>query len=664
MPSTIPYKPEIGIDETVSLLGVSSATIRNWIKHNYLTPLKSSNGKLLFDFHAVEDLNHRIQKGEIARLNKRANKRSSTQRFIPEEYAGDKKTIDFLTTILTLKHRHLLSDVEVLFAIAFKIFEKQNLIHVKSPLRFNGILFSTATIQKEFKWWLDSFNENKWEYLKDFDHVFPLTNDILGLVYQSLKLEGSKAQGGSYYTPTPIVSEIVKDYVKPDSLVLDPCCGTGQFLLSASKNVQNPDNLWGFDIDEIAVHIARLNMILQYPNRGFEPHIYHQNTLLRSGGFEQTAQKKIPQFDVVITNPPWGVHFSANEIEQIKTLYPSITSKESFSYFLLNGMDFLKPDGVLSFILPESILNIKTHRDIRQIILNQSQIIKIKYLDRPFKKVFTPVIRLDIRKSDLSKEYDHFTAMKNGQIHTVSQKRLEENSDFIFDVFSDKRDLSIFNKVYAKNHATLKDNADWALGIVTGDNKKYLLDQKSDKSEPILTGKDIKRFSTKEPRNFVVYEPKRFQQVAPEAKYRAQEKLLYKFISKELIFAYDDKQRLTLNSANILIPRLHNYPVKTILVLFNSSIYQFIHQKKFGALKVLRGDLEKLPLPILSQRQHNDIARHIKPLLDISTPDDERTQIYENLNNYIMSDIFKLSAKEQEYIRNHVSISNSSLSLT
>ena len=30
----------LDLNETVSMLGVSSATIRNWIKHNYLTPKK------------------------------------------------------------------------------------------------------------------------------------------------------------------------------------------------------------------------------------------------------------------------------------------------------------------------------------------------------------------------------------------------------------------------------------------------------------------------------------------------------------------------------------------------------------------------------------------------------------------------------------------------
>ena len=137
--------------------------------------------------------------------------------------------------------------------------------------------------------------------------------------------------------------------------------------------------------------------------------------------------------------------------------------------------------------------------------------------------------------------------------------------------------MSIFEKVFALNFVTLKDNAEWALGVVTGDNKKFISGSKVKGSEPILTGKDIKRFITKEAENFIVFEPKLFQQVAPEEKYRAKEKLLYKFISKELVMAYDANQTLTLNSANILIPTVPDYPIKTILALFNSTLYQSIN---------------------------------------------------------------------------------------
>jgi hypothetical protein len=81
--------------------------------------------------------------------------------------------------------------------------------------------------------------------------------------------------------------------------------------------------------------------------------------------------------------------------------------------------------GADQFILPEAFLNIRTHKDIRQIILEQSKIKSIKHLDRIFKNVFTPVIRLDVLKC-APKTTDTFVVEKNGSAHSVQQFRLKE----------------------------------------------------------------------------------------------------------------------------------------------------------------------------------------------------------------------------------------------
>ena len=52
--------------------------------------------------------------------------------------------------------------------------------------------------------------------------------------------------------------------------MLDPCCGTGQFLLVAldrliklNDKTNALKNIWGVDIDDIAVRIARINVIIK-----------------------------------------------------------------------------------------------------------------------------------------------------------------------------------------------------------------------------------------------------------------------------------------------------------------------------------------------------------------------------------------------------------------
>jgi tRNA1(Val) A37 N6-methylase TrmN6/predicted site-specific integrase-resolvase len=646
------------IQDAVALLGVSSATIRNWIKHSYITPKKVFGNKLVFHFNELENLKERINSGEVNRLSSRANKKNSVNTFIPDEYADNQEVISLVQEIINNHKFNKLQRDKVLLMLAVNLLKKSNLITYKHLSSLDDLKFSNEIIKSEINWWLERIKDKSLDqnYSDLLNINIPKVSDFLGLVYQSLVAEGSKAEGGSYYTPKKVVDEIVNNYVRKNHLVLDPCCGTGQFILSASNKVKNPNNIWGFDIDETAVRLARLNLILNFPDIDFIPHIYHRNTLLETGSTNLFLDKDIPAFDVVITNPPWGVHFSANETCELQKLFPMIKSGEAFSYFIQKGLELLKKDGVLSFILPESILNIKTHKDIREILINKVQIKKIKHLDRVFKNVFTPVVRLDIIKTK-PKPLDKIEAEKNNIIHEIEQVRLKSNSDYILNVFSDTKDMAFCDKIYGFEHTTLKNKADWALGIVTGDNKKFLSKNKTRNNEPILTGKDIKKFIADDSKHFIEFDIEKFQQVAPEDKYRAKEKLIYKFISKELVFSYDHKKTLTLNSANILIPKIENYPIKTILALFNSTPYQFIYQKKFGSIKILKSDIEQLPLPIIEKEKHKKIENFVDNLLDAKIQEEDRKKIYGKLDDYIMK-LFSFSLEEKEYIKKSIKISS------
>ena len=132
----------------------------------------------------------------------------------------------------------------------------------------------------------------------------------------------------------------------------------------------------------------------------------------------------------------------------------------------------MRDGGRISFILPESILYVKKHKDIRQYILNQTNIYKIFYLDRVFKNVCTPIIRLDLIKhqdypSDIS-------VCKKNTTAQLTQSKWDQKPDHVFDIHVTSFDDAILNKLYSFPHITLQKQADWALGIVTGNNKKFI----------------------------------------------------------------------------------------------------------------------------------------------------------------------------------------------
>ena len=304
----------------------------------------------------------------------------------------------------------------------------------------------------------------------------------------------------------------------------------------------------------------------------------------------------------------------------------------------------LEENGTLSFILPESILNIKVHNDIRRTILKNTSILKIVKLGRAFTNVFTNVIRIDLKKSKPKKDYK--MNIVSDSIYYIEQDRFWSNPDLIFDIDVNDFDKKIIDKVFYMKYSTLKSNAEWALGIVTGNNKKFIHSNKHNGFEEIYKGKNVNKYILASTQNFIHFEPEKFQQVAPVEKYRAKEKLIYKFISDKLVFAYDDKQRLTLNSANILIPKIKNYPIKIVLALLNSSLYQFVYLKKFNTIKVLRSNLEELPFPIFSDKDSNEIVSLVDKVF-LNEID------YSVVDEFIMK-IFKITDTEKYHIKKSI----------
>ena len=569
--------------------GVSDATIRNWNR------LGVSG----------------VERSE--KLMSRANKRYSEKSFKPAEYAMDSAQSAIIDQLVQYAKQHRLDHSTVLFLVATSI----------TNVSMNNPFFDTEI--KEWEAELNPFaleNHKQW-----FRQVLAtrLRGDFLGLLYQSFLSEGKKAKSGSYYTPPFVARAMLEDHCSPDSTVLDPACGTGQFLLEAANIVGGPKCLYGIDNDPIAVRIARINLMMRFPGIVFDPNIFHADTLLQ----ETKAVVPLGLFDLVVTNPPWGSHWSKQEKVALGKHFPQIQSGESFSYFLVQATKFTKKGGVISFLLPESILNIKVHSDIRNYLSTRFQIRTIQNLGRLFTGVFTPVIRLDVGNE---------------------KPRPIAKNDGIFAIFQDTDDRRIIQKIESCPIWNLKDHAQFALGIVTGNNDRHLLKTPLPGSEPIFRGKDVEPFFLKQNAEFIVFQPKKYQQVAPEKLFRTDEKLIYRFISKDLVFAYDNCQRLTLNSANILIPTRPDFSMKVLCAVLNSDLIRFVYRKKFNALKVLRGNLEALPLPDFSQPDRQSILSLVDEFIETKS-----NAVLDEINRLVYR-YYEVSNNEIRYIARKMAV--------
>jgi hypothetical protein len=353
------------------------------------------------------------------------------------------------------------------------------------------------------------------------------------------------------------------------------------------------------------------------------------------------SQSNDEKFDFIITNPPWGSKYSKQEKYSLLKLYPELETTEVFSIALYNSLEHLKPGGELYFFLPHSFLNVAAHRNIRKLTFENNDI-SIKLLGNAFKGVLSEGILLHIKTGKNAKEL--FIKDKAGNEYTLPKKNMSA-PDYIVSATSKAEDAEILEKIYNTPHDSLEKNAIFALGIVTGSNEKHLLTKQSGKAEAIYRGKDIMKYTFSAPEYFLCFQPELYQQIAPIEYYR-RKKIAYRFISDKIICALDSNNSLLLNSANFFISL--NYPMETLVGLFNSDIYTFIFQKKYHSKKVLKSHLQVMPLPVLSSDMHKYILKlYHKTFFDGNF---DRKEFQNNIDEIVCS-AFSINDEQYNYIK-------------
>ena len=418
-------------------------------------------------------------------------------------------------------------------------------------------------------------------------------DDWIGFIYQSLTAEGSRILKGLYYTKPVIVNEMLSDIrMLNGERFLDPCCGSGIFLLKVQH--AEMEQLYGIDNDPLAVMIAKANLMVKYNESAVYPQIYQMDFLLHAA----TALGSL-KFDYIVTNPPWGTEKGKLHASDI------VQSKEKASLFFTESFKFLNQNGILHFLMPSSLMKIKVHADLRRFVTHETCMESIKCYRERFKGVFTDFISLKVKNKPIDGKQSYVVYGANNE---VSRKEfVPGNDDFCAIPMLNDRDEAILGKAERMRHDDLS-HSQWALGIITGNNAKVLKDRARQGLEPIFTGKDISKYSLKKASRYIKYNRADFQQCAQDELYRAKEKLVYKFVSGHLCFTYDDKQRLFLNSANILIPEVEGMSIKTVLAFLNSALFDFLYVKKFNDLKILKGNLSALPFPEITAEQNKQLT--------------------------------------------------------
>lgn len=642
----------LSFSEVCRILSITSATGKNWIRLGKLEPIDAVAGKPVFSRDDIDRLIAAVEAGDKV-LKSRRNKKKVSGPSLYDNYITNRHNISVINEIL--EYDQIQIDEDMLrviianFALQF-IYRTHgddrtgNLIreYLCNDLHACGFdpliddLLSGVADSKGLAYRYSGILEKELEYVPE--------EDCLGFVYISLKNMSERKLSGVYYTPLSVVKELVslvRDTVDLSGMrILDPCCGTGNFLLYLASQQVGPEQLYGQDSDKLAVLIARINFALRFNITDMDflkKHITCGDTL-----------KTLPfsEYDLILGNPPWGYDYTTEELADLAAVYRSASHRraESYDLFVERCLSLLSEGGLLVFVLPEAVLNVRSHRAVRKIMLEKAEFRFITFLGNVFGKVQCPSVILGL--SNTVDKSEGIKVSSGGQTFIISPGRKYTPDTFNFHV-SDEQQSCLDAISSNAELAYLKGNASFALGIVTGNNRAFISETPRDGYEAVLRGSDVFKYRISDSHAYIRFVPESFQQVAPAGMYRAPEKLLYRFICDTLVFAYDDRKTLSLNSCNILIPEIPGLAVKYVLAVLNSRAAAFFCQQRFNSVKVLRSHLEAIPIPIVSDK----VQREITDAVDcIMKPGARISLLYDEFDDHIFG-IYGLSAKHRDMIR-------------
>ncbi|MFM7203398.1 MAG: TaqI-like C-terminal specificity domain-containing protein [Myxococcota bacterium] len=585
-------------------LGITPATLRNWRRAGVLSA--SVVHPTAYEVAEIERILTQLQGGTLGRLQSGVNRRHAVRLQLPKEYGLSPEQQRLLRRVAAL-HRRLALPLEVLlYLVALRWLAKVGELRlegshawsVKRPCVADALVGWQKRLELPAR-------------LEPYEPLLRLCeqlegDDPLGLLYLGLQRVGERIAHGVWFTPVEQVEAALATLNPPVGKLLDPCVGTGQYLVGAARHLQlAPEQLFGWDRDPVMVELARLNLLMAFPGRELVPQLWCRDALERL-----PEEVLLPNsFDVVVGNPPWGG-------TQPELSPRDERGQEPFTRFLRRGLELLREGGQLSFLLPASILNIRKHAGIRRELLQRTRIVRVVETGRPFSRVLSSVIRLELEKGAAPPDWKVELVSAHAGRGWVSQAQWGRAPELRWSLLGTRGGgRTLLEQLLQRPHQTLEGRALWALGIVTGDNRRWLTEAKEEGLEPLWRGREVFPYRLAPARVYLRGGTGAVQQRAPEHLYRAAPKLIYRFISKRLCFAYDDQQRLTLNSANVLIPALPGMSVKVVLGYLNAWLFQRVFEQAFATHKVLRQDLERLPFPLLTTAQHQQLEALVEQAL-------------------------------------------------
>lgn len=261
--------------------------------------------------------------------------------------------------------------------------------------------------------------------------------DWFGDFYIKKLSKATRQEGGVVNTPQWLARKMVGDSLalvdrtfhslsqsrshKPPLLhALDPCCGTGIFLLellaalytTGNVSTDSPDHVLdclsqvaGQDRDPVACFLATLNIFIWVAsaNKKAVPAIMASPDLIQvccadfllediqsrddNSGVNTICKLPKETANLILGNPPYIFlrNLSPGEKDALKAWYhTSLQQFDVYGVFLEHAVAILPPAGIVAFVVPDSILTLPNRRRTRKFLLTHTHVMKICFVGTPF----------------------------------------------------------------------------------------------------------------------------------------------------------------------------------------------------------------------------------------------------------------------------------------
>ena len=230
---------------------------------------------------------------------------------------------------------------------------------VLQHIDFNRKIGQSSMSDKKLRELIKHFNKVP---LRQKDFEFP---DLLGAAYEYLIrdfADSAGKKGGEFYTPRDVVRLMVQIAdPRPGMSVYDPCTGSGGMLILSKEYVEESGGdgrnlaLAGQEKDGSVWAISKMNMLLH----GIPDADLRNND---DGTLEDPAHivgGELQRFDRVITNPPFSMNYSADDMpfpERFRFGYTPEKGKKADLMFVQHMLGVTRPGGMITTVMPHGVL--------------------------------------------------------------------------------------------------------------------------------------------------------------------------------------------------------------------------------------------------------------------------------------------------------------------